>query len=214
MTLAVAILLLSISSTAVSPELTTAQEQSAPPSATNPSTDTKATTPEHSGQTPSTKPKSTKTRKHPHPKKAVASDCATAPSTASGSSSSTPAGSEQSGGNPTETPDATQTTNKNCPPEKVIVRQGGTAEPSIQLAGGDQAAQKKDAANRMLGLTEVNLKKISGQQLTSAQQDTVSQIRQFVDQSKTALASGDLERGRTLAWKAHLLSEDLVNPQK
>jgi hypothetical protein len=35
-----------------------------------------------------------------------------------------------------------------------------------------------------------------------------------VDQSKVALADGDVERGRTLAWKAKLLSDDLVTPQK
>jgi hypothetical protein len=66
----------------------------------------------------------------------------------------------------------------------------------------------------MLELTEGNLKKIAGLQLTTAQQETVSQIRQFVDQSKTALAGGDSERAHTLAWKAELLSEDLVKPQK
>jgi len=48
----------------------------------------------------------------------------------------------------------------------------------------------------------------------NAQQDTVSQIRQFMDQSKEALAGGDMERAHTLAWKAQLLSEDLVKPPK
>lgn len=94
------------------------------------------------------------------------------------------------------------------------MRQGGTAEPSIQLAGGDQASQKRDAVNQMLGSTEANLKKIAGLQLSATQQDTVSQIRQFVEQSKSALADGDVERGKTLAWKAQLLSEDLINPTK
>jgi len=94
------------------------------------------------------------------------------------------------------------------------VRQGGTAEPSIQLAGGDQASQKRNDATQMLGSTEKNLEKISGIQLNPEQRDTVSQIKQFVKQSKDALAAGDLERGHTLAWKAQLLSEDLVKPQK
>jgi len=102
----------------------------------------------------------------------------------------------------------------NCPPEKIVVRQGGTAEASIQLAGGDQASQKRNDATHMLGSTEENLKKISATQLSPEQQDTVSQIKQFVDQSKAALAAGDLERGHTLAWKAQLLSEDLIKPQK
>ena len=104
-----------------------------------------------------------------------------------------------------------------CPPRKVIVRQGGTSEPSIQLAGGavgDQAAQQRQTATQMLGYTEANLKKIAGRPLTTNQQDMVNQIHQFMDQSKTAVAAGDLERGRTLAWKAQLLSEELVSPQK
>jgi hypothetical protein len=42
----------------------------------------------------------------------------------------------------------------------------------------------------------------------------VTQIHQFMDQSKTAVKDGDLERARTLAWKAQLLSEELVKPQE
>jgi hypothetical protein len=51
-------------------------------------------------------------------------------------------------------------------------------------------------------------------QLSATQQDTVSQTRQFMEQSKTAMAAGDFERARTLAWKAQLLSEDLAKPEK
>jgi hypothetical protein len=58
------------------------------------------------------------------------------------------------------------------------------------------------------------LKKIAGTQLTANQQDMVNQIHQFMDQSKSAVTAGDLERARTLAWKAQLLSEELVSPQK
>jgi hypothetical protein len=98
-----------------------------------------------------------------------------------------------------------------------VVRQGGISEQSIQLAGSspsDDPSQKRDAANRMLASTEDNLKKISGTQLTTAQQNSASQIRQFVKQSRSYLAAGDLERAQTLAWKAKLLSDDLVNPGK
>ena len=104
-----------------------------------------------------------------------------------------------------------------CPPPKIIVRQGGTSDPAIQLAGGavgDQAAQQRHTANEMLGATEMNLKKIAGTQLTANQQDMVNQIHQFMDQSKSAVTAGDLERARTLAWKAQLLSEELVNLQR
>jgi len=66
----------------------------------------------------------------------------------------------------------------------------------------------------MLSATELNLKKIAGTQLTASQADMVNQIHQFADQSKSASSAGDLERARTLAWKAQLLSEELVSPQK
>jgi hypothetical protein len=42
----------------------------------------------------------------------------------------------------------------------------------------------------------------------------VNQIRQFMEQSKAAVEAGDLERARTLAWKAQLLSDELVKPPK
>jgi len=97
------------------------------------------------------------------------------------------------------------------------VLQGGITEQSIQLAGGsagDEATQKRDAANRMLATTDENLKKIAGRQLSAPEQGSVSQIRQFVKDSKSALEAGDLERAQTLAWKAKLLSDDLLDPQK
>jgi len=68
--------------------------------------------------------------------------------------------------------------------------------------------------NQLLGATNQNLKKTAGWQLNSSQQDTITQTRQFVKQSEDAVAEGDLERARTLAWKAELLSEDLIDPQK
>jgi hypothetical protein len=99
------------------------------------------------------------------------------------------------------------------------VRQGGTSEPSIQLAGDASSSPLRDTnqcsnASQCLQSAEENLKKIAGRQLSSNQRDMVTQIRQFVDQSKHASANGDLESARTLAWKAQLLSEELVNPEK
>jgi hypothetical protein len=93
------------------------------------------------------------------------------------------------------------------------VRQGGTSETSIQLAGG-ATAPRGDTVNQMLATSEANLKKINRQQLDSSQQDMVNQIHQFMDQSKAAVTNGDLERARTLAWKAQLLSDELVKPPK
>lgn len=101
----------------------------------------------------------------------------------------------------------------NCPP-RVVVKQGSTSEPPIQLVGGTPSAPDRNTAIQMLQTAEENLRKINGQQLSSTQKDMVTQVRQFMDQSKTATAAGDLERARTLAWKAQTLSEELANPQR
>jgi hypothetical protein len=103
----------------------------------------------------------------------------------------------------------------NCPPKKVIVPNGGVPDPTVQLAGGsgpDKASQ--DSANQMLTTTEQNLKKLEGRNLSPNERDVVTQIRGFMDQSKKAAASGDASRARTLAWKAQLLSEDLLKPKQ
>lgn len=103
----------------------------------------------------------------------------------------------------------------NCPPPKIIVRQGGTSESSIELAGGpNQSSQARTTTAPMLEAAEANLKKLEGHDLSDGEKDMVTQIRQFMEQSKTAVAAGDVERARTLAWKAQTLSEDLVAPPK
>jgi hypothetical protein len=102
----------------------------------------------------------------------------------------------------------------NCPP-KTVIREGGTSEPAIQLVGGKgagQAPQQHSATDDVLDSTEANLKKVAGKQLNASQQEMVNQIQAFIQQSRAALAAGDLERGRNLAQKAHLLSDELVKP--
>lgn len=109
---------------------------------------------------------------------------------------------------------ATGAASKPCPPPKKVIRNGGSDEPSIQLLGGtngDPASQQR-STEQLAAATEDNLKKLAGRQLTAGQQDMVSQVKQFMDQSKTAVAAGDLERGHNLARKAHLLSEELLKP--
>jgi hypothetical protein len=169
---------------------------------------------------PSAAPKKTSRAHHPRRKKNASTDCGALPAPAKeGAPASNPPSTAPAG-----TPAATTTqspgtggASKPCPPPKIVVRQGGTSEPSIQLAGGpsdQQTAQKKDGVNKLLGDTEDNLKKIAGTQLSSVQQETITQIRQFMQQSRSAVTEGDLERARTLAWKAETLSEDLVKPQR
>jgi hypothetical protein len=104
-----------------------------------------------------------------------------------------------------------------CPPKKVIVRQGSTSDPSIEVVGGAQgrqASDERDTAIQMLETTEANLKKVEGTQLSPDQLDMVKQVREFMDQSKAATSTGDLDQARTLALKAQLLSEELVRTEK
>jgi hypothetical protein len=190
------------------PAETAPQDQGATPPAQNPSNPpeppTSAAPPavvpgqNSAGTTPPTPPK-----KPRHKKRVLPPQCVSA----------TP-GRADAAGNPP--PPGTSSAPKNCPPSKVIVRQGGTSDPSIQLGGGAAGAtsHQRDTANQMLAATEANLKKIAGQPLSSNQQDMVNQIHQFMEHSKDAVGDGDLERVRTLAWKAQLLSDELVKPAK
>jgi hypothetical protein len=179
-----------------------AQNQSTPPSA--PSAATPPTTAPEKTSSGKTPPKTGKQRRHK--KRVASSNCANSPATGGPAAGPAPSSSAPP---PTAGNAAT-----NCPPSKVIVQQGGTSDSSIQLAGGAGGTKspQRDNANQMLAATEANLKKISGQQLNANQQDMVTQIREFMQQSKAAVADGDLERARTLAWKAQLLSDELVKP--
>lgn len=157
--------------------------------------------------------KATAPHRHRSNKKSAGSPCLVSPKSTKSASEVSTSSSPQNAGHAS----AASTAGKDCPPPKIVVRQGGTDEPSIQLAGGptaQQAAQQRDAINQMLGSAEENLKKTADMPLSPSQRDTVSQTRQFMQQSKAAMADGEWERAHTLAWKAQLLSEDLVSPQK
>lgn len=188
-----------------------AQEQTKQPASTEAQPSVKQPDHQRSGKT-------RLTLKRTHKKKSASADCNSPeaqPSSGLTSNSSSQAAANSSAA--TDPRNATATAPTKCPPPRIIVRQGGTTDPSIQLAGGptaDEANRKKDAINQLLGTTDQNLKKTTGRELTSVQQDTVTQTRQFMEQSKQAIADGDLERARTLAWKAEVLSEDLVKPEK
>jgi hypothetical protein len=186
-------------STATSPPANGVSQQTGPSSSTS------------SAAKPAPNPSKTVARTHK--KKVISADCTPKPTPTSGAVES--AATPTSVNAPASV--TTQTTSTSCPPKKKIVTNGGTSEPSIQLEGGSvgtQANEKKDSANQMLGVTEQNLKKLDGRQLTVDQQNTVSQARQFMDQSRKAIEAGDFDRASTLAWKAQLLSEDLIKPEK
>ena len=98
-------------------------------------------------------------------------------------------------------------------PEKKVVRNCGTTDPVVQLAPGmsaEQASSQRQSTTQLLATTDSNLKQISTRQLGQTQQDSVSQIRKYMEQAKAAEAAGDVERAHNLASKALLLSDDLV----
>ena len=101
----------------------------------------------------------------------------------------------------------------NSTPEKKVVRNGGTADPAVQLAPGvsnEQASRQRQSTTQLLSATDTNLKQISLDRLSPSQQASVSQIRKYMEQAKAAEAAGDLQRAQNLASKARLLSDDLV----
>jgi hypothetical protein len=182
------------------------QTQAGTPQAQNPPSST--ATP----SSPVTSPAKSSATKHAKKKKSRPVNCDSAP--AQGPSPASTAGTgDTSQAQTSGSPPQTNTPPSDCPPTKRIVRQGGTSEPSIQLAGGDPASPPSDI-NHMLASTDDNLKKLSGRTLSSDQQGTVTQIHLFADQSRAALKGGDLDRARTLAKKAQSLSDELVNPQQ
>jgi hypothetical protein len=170
---------------------------------------------------PTTTTKPTTAKRKRHKKNTASSNCGVRPTppavsgtNPTGASPADPSAETASTGAPGQ--NSVPPAPKDCPPPpKTIVRHGGTKEPSIQLAGApndSQASHQRDVVNQLLGVTENNLKKAVGKQLNSTQQDTLAQARAFVQQSRDAIASGDLDRARTLAWKAETLSEDLIKP--
>lgn len=95
---------------------------------------------------------------------------------------------------------------------KVVVRNGGAKDQSAQLAPGmskEQELHSRETTATLLATTDANLKSVAGRRLTPAQQSVLDQIHTYIRQSKEASDSGDVARARTLAYKAHLLSDEL-----
>ena len=98
-------------------------------------------------------------------------------------------------------------------PRKIVVREGGASEPAAQIAPDippAEATRARQSAERLLGATGDQLKQLAGRTLDAPQQETVGQIRNYMNGARLALQEGDVRRASTLAQKAHLLSEDLV----
>jgi len=98
-------------------------------------------------------------------------------------------------------------------PRKTVVRQGGVDEPKAQIVTGmtpDEANRQRQRAEQLLTSTVENLERIDPQALGAQQQETVSQIHNYMAGARAALKEGDISRAHTLAMKASLLAEDLA----
>jgi hypothetical protein len=107
----------------------------------------------------------------------------------------------------------TSANNSTATPPKKVVRNGGTADPAVQLAPGisaEQASSQRQNTTQLLAATDANLKQISSRPMNSSQQASVDQIRKYMEQAKAAEQAGDVQRAQNLASKALLLSDDLA----
>jgi hypothetical protein len=74
----------------------------------------------------------------------------------------------------------------------------------------EEASRERQEAEKFLSSADENLRRILGRTLDAQQQEDVSQIRNYQGHARAALKEGDISRGHTLATKANLLAEDLV----
>jgi hypothetical protein len=98
-------------------------------------------------------------------------------------------------------------------PTKTVIKNGGTTEPAVDLSptvSEQQAKRESSETNKQLEAADANLKKIAGRELSPSQQDTVKQIKNYMEQAKAAAADEDVQRAYNLAVKANLLSAELA----
>jgi hypothetical protein len=101
----------------------------------------------------------------------------------------------------------------NSGPRRIVVREGGASEPAAQIVPGmppAEAARQRQNAENLLGSTGDQLEQLTKRTLDAQQQETVGQIRNYMEGARAALKEGDVQRARTLAEKGHLLADDLA----
>jgi hypothetical protein len=98
-------------------------------------------------------------------------------------------------------------------PRRIVVREGGASEPAAQIVPGippEEAARQRQKAENLLRSADGQIQQLSRRTLDARQQETVGQIRNYMDGARSALKEGDVQRASTLAEKAHLLADDLA----
>ncbi len=98
-------------------------------------------------------------------------------------------------------------------PHKVVIRRGGALEPNARISPDlppEEALKQRQTAEEMLVAAADRLKMLAERTLEPSQQETTTQIRNYMEKARAALKEGDTQRGHTLALKAYLLADDLV----
>ena len=98
-------------------------------------------------------------------------------------------------------------------PAKTVVHNGSTTDPTIEISPGlseQQVSRRTQETDKLLANAENNLKTMSTRRPSSAQRDTMNQVRSYIEQARTAANSGDVQSAYNLANKASMLSADLV----
>ena len=73
-----------------------------------------------------------------------------------------------------------------------------------------EAARDRKSTTQLLDTTENDLKRVDSKNFTSDEQAMLRQIRNYINQSRKAIAEGDYERASNLAKKAQLLTDELM----
>lgn len=100
-------------------------------------------------------------------------------------------------------------------PPRVVISEGASSHGNAQAANGtpqDSGANYQATTQQLLDGAENNLRNLK-RQLSDNEQSMVSQIRDYIAQSKKATSEGDDVRAHNLAFKARLLSDELVKGQ-
>lgn len=101
-------------------------------------------------------------------------------------------------------------------PTKTVVRNGSTPDPTVAISpdlSDQETSRKLNSTDRLLASADANLKQIANRQLSGSQEDTVKQIKVYMEQARTAAKNGEVQRAYTLANKANMLSADLAAPK-
>ena len=98
-------------------------------------------------------------------------------------------------------------------PTKTVVRNGSTTDSGAAIATDvpqSKSSHDLQTTNDLLDKTDANLKRLDGKTLNETQQDTLRQIKNYMDQARSAVKNQDIEHAYNLAKKANMLSADLL----